>query len=305
MLVNNEQFGTGGAFSAGLRIYDISNPSIPKELSFYETGGKGVHKFWYDCTNNLVYISTEMDGYLEAIFLILDISDPMKPFEVSRWWLPGQWIEGGETPIWDTETKTVRHHHPIILKDRAYLGYWDAGFIILDISDIEKPRMISRSDYSPPYGGAFHTALPLNREIGDRSWLIVVQESIAPYHHEGKKLMWVIDITAETNPVPVATFQVPVDESIGKEERFGPHQPHEDLNLRDDLVHAAWFSAGLRVINIADPFRPTEVGYYTPPAVEGQDTIQTNDVYVDDRDLIYIIDRIGGGLDILKYTGPR
>ena len=29
--------------------------------------------------------------------------------------------------------------------------------------------------------------------------------------------------------------------------------------------------------------------------------IQTNDVYVDDREMIYIIDRYNGGLDILEY----
>jgi len=33
--------------------------------------------------------------------------------------------------------------------------------------------------------------------------------------------------------------------------------------------------------------------------------IQTNDVFVDDRGLVYIIDRLHGGLDILEYTGPR
>ena len=37
----------------------------------------------------------------------------------------------------------------------------------------------------------------------------------------------------------------------------------------------------------------------------GQEAIQINDVYVDRDGLIYITDRVHGGLYILEYTGPR
>ena len=302
MIVNNEQYGGRKPFAAGLRIYDVSDPAEPSEISFFETGGKGVHRFWLDCENQLAYISTEVDGYLGAIFMVVDVSNPRKPCEVSRWWLSGQWIEGGEKPTWDPEKESFRLHHPIVLGDRAYLGYWDAGFIILDVSDVRHPKFVSRGDYSPPYGGAFHTALPVNRDIMDRRWLIVFQESTAPYHLEGKKLMWMVDTTTETNPIPVATFQVPAEGFIKKKARFGPHQPYEDITVADNLIYAAWFSAGLRVIDIANPYRPEEVGYFVPPTPLGQEAIQTNDVFVDDRGLVYLIDRLNGGLDILEYT---
>jgi hypothetical protein len=301
MLVNVEQLGKHKPLEVGLKIFDVSEISSPRELSFYRTGGRGVHKFWVDCCKNLVYISTEMDGYLGAIFMIIDYSDVKKPFEVSRWWLPGQWIDGGEKPTWDINKESYHHHHPIVLGDRAYLGYWDAGFIILDISDILHPRMISHCDYSPPYGGAFHTALPLDRAIKGRKWLVVFQESLAPYNYEEKKLMWIIDISSEVNPVPVATFQVPEKGFNLFEGRFGPHQPHEDVHLKNNLVYAAWFGGGLRIIDISDPYFPVEVGFYLPSVPEGQSMIQTNDVFVDDRGLIYIIDRLNGGLNILEY----
>jgi hypothetical protein len=163
--------------------------------------------------------------------------------------------------------------------------------------------MISHCDYSPPYGGAFHTALPIAKHIQGRNWLIVFQESLAPYNLEGKKLMWIVDITCETNPVPVSTFQVPVEGFNLDKERIGPHQPHEDLQIKNNLVYASWFGGGLRIIDVSDPYSPIEVGYYLPSTPIGQSMIQTNDVFVDDRDLIYIIDRINGGLDILEYTG--
>lgn len=302
MLVNMEQLGNGVPFEAGLKFYDISDINQPTEISFFKTGGRGVHKFWVDCSKKLAYISTELDGYLGAVFMIVDFRDPFNPAEVSRWWLPGQWAEGGETPSWNTDEYKYRLHHPVVLGDRAYLGYWDAGYIILDISNTQNPRMISHRNYTPPYGGAFHTALPVERKIQGRSWLVVFQESLAPYHLEGKKLMWMIDITHEENPVPVSTFQVPVAGFNLELDRFGPHQPHEDTKLEDNLIHAAWFGGGLRVIDITDPYQPTEKGFYIPPVPRGQSMIQTNDVYVDDRNVIYIIDRYNRGLDMLELA---
>ena len=302
MLVNAEQLGGNKPFEAGLRFYDISDISEPREISFFKTGGRGVHKFWVDCDKDLAYISTELDGYLGAIFMVVDFMDPYSPFEVSRWWLSGQWTAGGERPSWNHEKFSYRHHHPVVLGDRAYLGYWDAGFVILDISDIHSPRMISQCNYTPPYGGAFHTALPVEREIDGRKWLVVFQESLAPYNLEGRKLMWMVDISCEENPVPVSTFQVPVTGFNLDVDRFGPHQPHEDTKLKNNLIHAAWFGGGLRVVDVSNPYQPAEIGHYLPPTPKGQSMIQTNDVFVDDRDMIYIIDRLNGGLDILEFV---
>ena len=305
IIVNAEQLGAGRPFEAGLRIYDVSDPSNPEEVSFFETGGRGVHKYWVDCEERLAYISTEDEGYVGAFFMAVDFSEPEAPREVSRWWIPGQWVGGGEEPSWDIGRLSYRLHHPVVLGDRAYLGYWDAGYVILDISDLGSPKMVSRRNYSPPYGGAFHTALPIDREIDGRRWLVVFQESLRQYNAEGLKLMWMVDVTDEDNPVSVSTYRVPTEGFDLDRGRFGPHQPHEDLQVTDDLIYAAWFSGGLRVVSIADPFRPVEVGHYIPPTPKGQTSIQTNDAFVDDRGLVYIIDRLNRGLDILEYTGPR
>ena len=89
---------------------------------------------------------------------------------------------------------------------------------------------------------------------------MVFQESLTLYDHEGLKLMWMVDISEEENPVSVSTFGVPTEGFDLDAGRFGPHQPHEDLDATDDLIYAAWFSGGLRVVSIADPYRPVEVG---------------------------------------------
>jgi hypothetical protein len=41
-----------------------------------------------------------MAVFMGNIVMILDFADPMRPREVGRWWMPGQWIAGGETPNW-------------------------------------------------------------------------------------------------------------------------------------------------------------------------------------------------------------
>jgi hypothetical protein len=268
ILVNREQLGSRPPHEAGLKIYDVSDPSSPEEVSFFETGGKGVHKYWVDCEKRIAYIATEDEGYHEAFFMAVDFSVPEEPREVSRWWLPGQHLAGGEKPSWDTGRYSYRLHHPVVLGDRAYLGYWDTGVVILDISDLECPELVSHRCYTPPYGGAFHTAMPVDRRIGGRDWMVVFQESLAPYNKEGLKLMWMMDISEEENPITVSTFSVPTEGFDLDNGRLGPHQPHEDLKVTDDLIYASWFNAGLRVVSIADPFRPVEVGHHIPPVPE-------------------------------------
>ena len=70
------------------------------------------------------------------------------------------------------------------------------------------------------------------------------------------------------------------------------------------LVHAVWFGAGLRIIDVADPMAPREVGYFIPEPVGGRAAPQSNDVMLDARGLIYIVDR-HVGFDMLEFSGTR
>src|SRR5207245_10219411 len=80
---------------------------------------------------------------------------------------------------------------------------------------------ISRLYMSPNWGG--HTALPvLGIMIGDwatntkgnvRDFVVLVSEAIANECREFRHATFMVDITTETRPFSVATFQVP--ESLG------------------------------------------------------------------------------------------
>jgi hypothetical protein len=122
-----------------------------------------------------------------------------------------------------------------------------------------------------------------------------------------------VDATDETNPIPVATFKVPDGDFCDRGGRFGPHQFAETKDgeiIGGALLYVAYFAAGLRIVDISDPFHPEEAGYFIPDTTEKtkprlKKVIQTNDVDLDYRGLIYITDRAGTGLHILEYIGRK
>jgi hypothetical protein len=70
------------------------------------------------------------------------------------------------------------------------------------------------------------------------------------------------------------------------------------------LVFAVWFGAGLRIVDVADPSAPREVGHFIPEPAGGCPAPQSNDVVLDQRGLIYIVDR-HVGFDVLEFDGGR
>lgn len=296
LFVNVEQLkGTTGPFQGGLKVYDIRDRTRPREMAFYKTGGRGIHRFTLD--DQYAYVSTEMEGYRGAITLILDMRDPLRPTEVSRWWLPGQWIAGGEQPTWDGPG--YRTHHPIRLAERLYVSLVFGGMATLDISDISRPRLVGRFRWSPSYQNSTHTALPVPFPLANRRWVIAVEEDVTENVWEDPPAcVWMVDATDEANPIPVSTYQVPFTgfPTVG---RFGAHQPWEGFD--GTRLYVTWFSGGLRVLDYADPYRVVEVGHYVPDPAPGQPVVQSNDVWRDERGLLYLLDR-HRGLEILEAT---
>ena len=303
LLVNNEQEGSAGACEPGIRIFDVSRPARPREIAFFRTHGKGVHRMWF-ADGRYAYLPTAMDGYTGRILLVVDLADPTAPREVGRWSIPGTHAAAGERGTWPA-TDDANVHGPIVEGDRAYVALWDAGWAILDVSDPARPRTISMLNWRPPYGGETHTVLPLRR----RGLAIVADESTEDDCREGQKLVWVVDIRDETRPVPIATLPVPSGDFCARGGHFGPHNLHENRpgSWQDDaLVYTTYMNAGLRVYDISDPYHPVERAFFVPPAPEGGTRpVQMNDIYVDANGLIYCTDRYRGGLYVLEYEGPR
>ena len=140
-------------------------------------------------------------------------------------------------------------------------------------------------------------------------------------------LAFLVDITSEVAPWNIATFRVPDADFCGKGGRFGAHASTESFYppYYGKLAIFSWFNAGTRVFDMRDPFAVQEVAYFIPapnkntmafcadgvshPAGDPKITpactkvIQTNNVELDDRGLIYSADRAGTGLHIIRLTG--
>jgi hypothetical protein len=70
----------------------------------------------------------------------------------------------------------------------------------------------------------------------------------------------------------------------------------------ENVVVGTFFNAGVRAYDIRNAFAPREIAYYVPAAPRGSPvgTVQLNDVLVDDRGVLYTVDRHIGGLYVLE-----
>jgi len=293
--------------SGGFRVFDISDRTKPRLIHHQLTGGSGVHRF--DMDDRYAYISTEMDGFLGAMLVTYDMRDPQRPQEVSRWWLTGQNVAAGEKPTWSG--KRHRLHHALRFGNEMFASCWHGGFRIVDVVEMSKPKTVASYNYHPPFPEPTHTVMPVPNKIGGKRIALAIDEEDQAQSaneeearrgrlHAGISLF---DINDYANVKPLSLFEVseldsPFARAPGA--RFGAHQFHERMS--GTLVHAVWFGGGLRIIDVADPSAPREVGYFIPDPVGGRNAPQSNDVMLDERGLIYMVDR-WIGFDVLEFKG--
>jgi hypothetical protein len=284
-------------FVGGLNIYTVDEAGKPVHVKKWECAGKGVHRYTFD--GRYAYISPCVEGFRDNIVMILDLKDPKNPVEVGRWWMKGQWKAGGETPTWKEDGNLIPHcHHPIRKGNILYTSYWHGGFVILDISDMSKPKQLSGMDWSGAYGWPSHTCLPLPNKIEGRDFMLHADECAVPRWNDADPsfaMLRMVDVTDPTNPICVSSFRVPSEHSGVQT----CHQPAEDVMGNE--IPVAWFNYGLRMVDVSDPFDMKEVAHYEYDPPEGFKAPKANDVCWDDRGLIYVIDR-SKGLHIVERT---
>ena len=174
---------------------------------------------------------------------------------------------------------------------------------MIDVSDIRNPKTVGAYDYHPPFPEPTHTVLRVPFPVKGKDVAVVFDEE---HDHVPGRLhagMWVFDVTDLANIKPLSMFHVSeLDSPWARVGRFGAHQPAE--HMHDTLVYASWFSGGLRVVDVADPSLPVEVAHYIPEPTGGNSSPQSNDVELDARGLVYLLDR-NQGLDVLEVERGR
>jgi hypothetical protein len=312
------QVSTPGMKPAGFELFDISDPEKPRSISTFDASGphsRGCHQLWF-VDGETVHMSCgdpdlkPRNPKDDQIYRIVDVRNPSKPTPVGRWHLPGTMESDRESPPRRLPARFdagFRAHNTNVYPqrpDRCYLGYIDGGIMILDISDKAQPKLVSHWSNSPPYNGFNHTVLPLF----DRGLLLVTDECVQKDGADWPKLVWVIDARDEKNLVSIGTLPVSgVKPLLHRGGRCGAHNLHENPPAKgvwrsEDIVLGTFFNAGVRAYDIRDPYEPKEIASFVPPAPEGSPvgTAQINDVLVDDRGVVFAVDRHSGGVYCLE-----
>jgi hypothetical protein len=324
----------------GHEIWDVTDPANPVLLTRL-MGLKDTHKNWWECETGIAFLVSGAEGWrVRRMTQVYDLSDPTNPVKIRDFGLPGQ--EPGATGTVPTEL-----HGGISTGtqgNRIYFGYGTNKGGILQIVDRDKllngPKEptpdnlrypeVARLEMTPMNGA--HTVFPMLRmPVGEfandkagatRDFVMIVDESLVSECQEAetRQLVWFADITIESKPMIVSNYNVP--EKSGnfcqRGGRFGSHSSNESMApvFYKKVAFVTWFNAGVRAIDVRDPYQPKEIGYFIPAITEatdkrcikvgGQDrckvAIQSNNVETDDRGYVYVVDRANTGLSIVELT---
>ena len=323
-------------------MWDVTDPSKPSRINTIVSGLLDTHKNWWECDTGIAYLVVGQPTWRVHRHLeIWDLSDPAKPVFIRDFGLPGQ--QPGSIGPQPSELHGPFSTGPKGNRVYLAYGQGNNGIIqILDrdklLNGPKEPTeanllypQIARVDF-PKEAGA-HTAFPVlgmdlaefakQRAVKPHDYLIVPGETTGNECQEAmRQMVRILDITEEARPIGVSTYTP--TESTGNYcsdgGRFGAHSTNENMTpiYYKRIIFVAEFNAGVRAVDIRDPMHPKEIAYYVPAITDKTDkrcvgrgdqqtckiAIQTNNVDVDDRGYIYIVDRANTGMHILQLTGP-
>ena len=308
----------------------------------HRRGIKGTHKNWWECDTGIAYLVSGKPGWrVGRMTSIVDLSDPRHGAWVRDFGLPGQQPGATDEPV-PTELHGAISTGP--KGNRVYFGYGTNKGGVLQIVDREKllsgdkeptpanllAPQIGRLDMSALVGA--HTVFPVlgipvaefahDQRGQTRDFVVITDEAIANECQEARQMVWFVDVTDEKHPMVVSSWTVPEasGDFCARGGRFGTHSSNESFTpvYYKRMMFFAHFNAGVRAVDIRDPFHPREVAHYIPAitdrtdkrcaTVDGKEhcarVIQTNNVEVDNRGYVYIVDRANTGMHILELTGP-
>jgi hypothetical protein len=168
-------------------------------------------------------------------------------------------------------------------------------------------------------------------EFKTRDIVLLASEATSDKCQEAPHWSFIVDVTVENSKTvppgtrpeqdvwqgPMVLSTMSVDPRLGEKfrrgnycdrgARFGVHSSEENFHnpYYGRVTFLAYFTGGVRVWDIREPQTPAELGFYVPVsnANTTADGYMTNNVEVDNRGYVYVVDRNGAGLDILELTG--
>jgi hypothetical protein len=106
-------------FSNGVTVMDVTDPKKPRPVNFLPTP-LNTWSLHLQAHDDLLLVVNAVNIYSPAISI-----EKTHPTVVGRWWIPGMWREGGETPSWPGRRYAL--HHAIVAGTTAYGSWRDGG----------------------------------------------------------------------------------------------------------------------------------------------------------------------------------
>jgi len=248
----------------GVLLYDVSDPADPEQVAFFETDYPIHNCFLRD---GVVYLTARLSD--RNALVVVDASGD-DPTEIGRWSLADRddrWLEV-PTGLWTVHDVWVRD-------DRAYLSHWDAGLVVLDVSDPANPAFVSRfagrslddllavpSDQSR----AHVVALPGNVHYAmtdDAGELLALNREAWQAGGEGGPggvELW--DLSDEASPERLSTIDAPPSPDPTTS---GVWTTSHNLDLVDGRLFTSWYQGGVKIHDVTDPSNPEEMAWWRKP----------------------------------------
>ena len=290
-----------GDFRGIVHIVDISDPANMRKVAEVRTPGPALD---IKIAGDLAVVGVQ-DFESSFGLLILDISDPANPVELSRFdqeswggvhnlFLHGDrlYLAHGLNPglsivdisdptaplvsgFWQHEGDFSNVVHDVFIRDRlAVVSDMFSGLVLLDLTDPDAPTMLA----ALPFAEGMHSAwaegdyVYCNQEFG--GW---------------NQRLYVVDIDDPRQPQVVHSFS---SDPPPQGPILGPHNPW----VHNGLLYWAYYEAGLRVFDLIDPARPVEIGYHTYPGFAWS-------VQPHDDGLLYVADG-AVGIEAFRLNEP-
>lgn len=180
--------------SPGIVLYDVTDPLRPVRLAPDFSLGFQVHTVYVYQHGQRAFVLVVEDGG-ERDFHVVEITDPRNPMEVSARGRPDWFAEGADQlglgvgpavflhETWQRSYPRGHAERAYAGKSIAYLSYWDAGLVLLDITDPANPVFMGDSDYADPDPvsgqapeGNSHSTVP----SADGRYVIMSDEDFSP-----------------------------------------------------------------------------------------------------------------------------
>ncbi|MEA2023365.1 MAG: peptidoglycan DD-metalloendopeptidase family protein, partial [Actinomycetota bacterium] len=280
----------GDAFR-GLALYDVTDPSLPVDLGTYETGTGtlGIRDFdvWVEDDRVLV-VAAAPNSFLDhsdalGDVRIVDITDPANPVDIADWDFRRDAVVDDVDP-WSFSSDTQEilmgddlddadprdlHAQGVTVDQagkRAFVALWDAGVVVLDLSDPSQPGIAGYA-MLPGYeeGKSDSTAFD-----PDSGVLVVSHRDLDPLDDDEGMEAWgtsgVFDAIGQGSPRPGSLYSIEdaLPDAEGRLVLDGLYSANEAV-IAGHYLYTVWLSGGLRVVDLSDPAELVEVASFVPP----------------------------------------